>query len=89
MKFYKVKFAAPSLEAKQAIWQSMIPSLSEKDAATLASAYNFSGGQIENIARKQTVEYILSGEEPSVATICRLCDAESLSSAPLRRAIGF
>ena len=46
---YKVKFAAPSLEAKQAIWQSMIPSLSEDDAATLASAYNFSGGQIENI----------------------------------------
>lgn len=86
---YKVKFAAPSLEAKQAIWQSMIPSLSEKDAATLASAYNFSGGQIENIARKQTVEYILSGEEPSVATIRRLCDAECLNSTPLRRAIGF
>ena len=86
---YKVKFAAPSLEAKQAIWQSMIPSLSEKDAATLASAYNFSGGQIENIARKQTVEYILSGEEPSVATIRKFCDAECLNSTPLRRAIGF
>lgn len=86
---YKVKFAAPSLEAKQAIWQSMIPSLGEEEAATLASAYNFSGGQIENIARKQTVEYILSGEEPSVATIRKLCDAECLNSTPLRRAIGF
>lgn len=86
---YKVRFDTPSLEAKQAIWQSMIPSLGKEDAATLASTYNFSGGQIENIARKQTVEYILSGEEPSVATIRRLCDAESLNSAPLRRAIGF
>lgn len=86
---YKVKFDAPSLEAKQAIWQSMIPSLGKEDAATLASTYNFSGGQIENIARKQTVEYILSGEEPSVATIRKFCDAESLSSTPLRRAIGF
>ena len=86
---YKVKFAAPSLEAKQAIWLSMIPSLSEEDAATLASAYNFSGGQIENIARKQTVEYILSGEEPSVATIRRFCDAECLSNVSPRRAIGF
>ena len=86
---YKVKFAAPSLEAKQAIWQSMIPSLSEEDAATLASAYNFSGGQIENIARKQTVEYILSGEEPSVATIRKFCDAECLSNVSPRRAIGF
>ena len=86
---YKVKFAAPSLEAKQAIWQSMIPSLSEDDAATLASAYNFSGGQIENIARKQTVEYILSGEEPSVATIRKFCDAECLSNVSPRRAIGF
>ena len=86
---YKVKFAAPSLEAKQAIWLSMIPSLSEEDAATLASAYNFSGGQIENIARKQTVEYILSGEEPSVAIIRRFCDAECLSNVSPRRAIGF
>ena len=86
---YKVKFATPSLEAKQAIWQSMIPSLSEEDAATLASAYNFSGGQIENIARKQTVEYILSGEEPSVATIRKFCDAECLSNVSPRRAIGF
>jgi SpoVK/Ycf46/Vps4 family AAA+-type ATPase len=86
---YKVKFATPSLEAKQAIWLSMIPSLSEEDAATLASAYNFSGGQIENIARKQTVEYILSGEEPSVATIRRFCDAECLSNVSPRRAIGF
>lgn len=86
---YKVKFSAPSLEAKQAIWQSMIPSLGADDAATLASAYNFSGGQIENIARKQTVEYILSGEEPSVATIRKLCDAESLSKVSSRKAIGF
>ncbi|MBE6220133.1 MAG: AAA family ATPase [Rikenellaceae bacterium] len=86
---YKVKFATPSLEAKQAIWQSMIPSLSEEDAATLASAYNFSGGQIENIARKQTVEYILTGEQPSVATIRKLCDAECLSNVSPRRAIGF
>ena len=86
---YKVKFAAPSLEAKQAIWLSMIPSLSEEDAATLASAYNFSGGQIENIARKQTIEFILSGEEPSVATIRKFCDAECLSNVSPRRAIGF
>ena len=86
---YKVKFATPSLEAKRAIWLSMIPSLSEEDAATLASAYNFSGGQIENIARKQTVEYILSGEEPSVATIRKFCDAECLSNVSPRRAIGF
>ena len=86
---YKVKFAAPSLEAKQAIWLSMIPSLSEEDAATLASAYNFSGGQIENIARKQTIEFILSGKEPSVATIRRFCDAECLSNVSPRRAIGF
>ena len=86
---YKVKFATPSLEAKQAIWQSMIPSLGEDDAASLASAYNFSGGQIENIARKQTVEYILSGEEPSVETLRKFCEAESLSKVSPRKAIGF
>lgn len=86
---YKIEFAVPSLEAKQAIWQSMMPSLSDNDAMLLASTYNFSGGQIENIARKQTIEHILSGEEPTIASLCKLCDGECLKDVSPRRAIGF
>ena len=86
---YKIEFGVPSLEAKRSIWLSMIPSLGDEDATTLATKYNFSGGQIENIARKHTVEQILSGEEPTLATLHKLCDVECLNDISPRRAIGF
>ena len=86
---YKIEFSAPSLEAKQSIWLSMIPSLQDEEAMTLAASYTFSGGQIENIARKHTIEQILSGEEPSMAAIRKLCDAECLNEVKPRRSIGF
>ena len=48
---YKIKFEKPTLEARMHIWHEMIPTLSEDDTMTLAEKYEFSGGQIENIAR--------------------------------------
>jgi hypothetical protein len=44
----------------------------------LSQRFDFSGGQIENIARKHTVESILSGAEPSLETILSFCKEESL-----------
>jgi SpoVK/Ycf46/Vps4 family AAA+-type ATPase len=52
---FKIEFDKPGIEAKTAIWRAMMPELSESAAAELALAYSFSGGQIENIARKRTV----------------------------------
>lgn len=86
---YKVEFKRPSLQAKQAIWKSMIPSLSEQDAMTLAEEYEFSGGQIENIARKQTVEQVLTGTEPNIDTLRKICNTEHLHTHPTNRRIGF
>ncbi|MBE6260031.1 MAG: AAA family ATPase [Prevotella sp.] len=60
---YKVKFEKPELAQRTKIWQSMMPELSEKTAERLASAYDFSGGQIENITRKCDIESILYGDE--------------------------
>lgn len=45
------------------IWQSMLPELSEKTAVRLASVYDFSGGQIENITRKCDIDSILYGND--------------------------
>jgi hypothetical protein len=39
----------------------MMPDLSAETAERLASAYDFSGGQIENITRKCGIESILYG----------------------------
>ena len=87
---YKIEFARPSVEAKRSIWQSMIPTLTPSLAEQLAEEYDFSGGQIENIARKRTVELILNGEEPSLEKLHAMCRAEQLSdNHGSRRRIGF
>ena len=78
----------PCKEAKSAIWQSMIPDLSGKDAYTLASKYDFSGGQIENIARKSVVDKILTGEHFSFNTLCTHCESELIGNNNYRK-IGF
>lgn len=87
---YKIEFERPTVEAKQQIWKSMIPSLPDETALSLASDYDLSGGQIENIARKRTVELILSGNEPSDSKIREYCQSESLSTKEeKRKKIGF
>ena len=87
---YKIEFSRPSLEAKRSIWQSMIPSLTTPLAEQLAAEYDFSGGQIENIARKRTVELILNGEEPTSEQLHSMCRAEQLANnGSERRRIGF
>ncbi len=73
---FKVEFHKPTPEVKAKIWVSMLPSLTEEEALTLASRYDFSGGQIENVARKRAVEYILSGVDPSFAEIESYCKNE-------------
>ena len=87
---YKIEFEKPSREAKSRIWQSMIPTLDEQTAATLAERYDFSGGQIENIARKRTVDMILQGAEPSFEQLDEYCRSEILGQPERsRRKIGF
>lgn len=87
---YKIEFERPSLEAKQAIWQSMLPDLTAEEATELASAYDFTGGQIENIARKQAVDKILRGvERVDIETLRQYCDSERIATPEKRRRIGF
>lgn len=85
---YKVRFDKPSTEARGHIWKSMLPELSETEALQLASDFDFSGGQIENIVRKKTVQALISGAEPSFADIREYCSEEGIDNAP-RRKIGF
>ena len=84
---YKIKFEKPSVKAKKAIWQSMIPSLKKETACKLAEQYDFSGGQIENIARKHTVNVILSGKEPTFEELTSFCNAELINNKTSK--IGF
>ena len=86
---YKIKFDKPTEEARASIWHSMIPDLSELDIHTLASKYDFSGGQIENIARHYAIDTILHGQsEDALPMLIRHCDNERLDEKNVKR-IGF
>ena len=86
---YKVRFEQPSVEAKTFIWKSQLNDLEETDAASLARSYDFSGGQIENVARKAFVEKLLFSKEIGIARVVELCEEEKLDKECSRRAIGF
>lgn len=87
---YKVEFEKPTIEVKSAIWQTMLAGLSDADAAVLASKYDFSGGQIENIARKSVVSKIITGEDFTLNSLIGHCDTEVMGkNADNRRRIGF
>ena len=86
---YKVKFEKPTEEARAGIWHAMIPELSDLDIHTLASKYDFSGGQIENIARHYAIDTILHGQsEDALPMLIHHCDNERLDEKNVKR-IGF
>ena len=76
---YKIEFGLPSLEARQSIWQAMIPELNNDDAAALAANNDLSGGEIEIIVRKYTVDHIINGTAITRDGLQQLCDTERLS----------
>ena len=87
---FKVEFHKPDTEVKEKIWSSMLKDISREDAHKLASRFDFSGGQIENIARKRTVDYILTGKYASFDEIEGYCRAELLTNTKERKHIeGF
>jgi hypothetical protein len=86
---YKIKFEKPTLEARMSIWHTMIPALDENVTRTLATKYDFSGGQIENIARHYAINNILHGQtDNTIATLTTYCDNERLETKENRK-IGF
>ena len=86
---YKVRFEKPSREVKCRIWKSMIPDLTDENAKYLADSFELSGGQIENVSRKKTIQGILSGKEPAIEDIVKYCCEEDLGANKDRRRIGF
>lgn len=85
---YKIMYDRPQKETRTKIWQSMIPGLKKKDAKELAKDFDLSGGEIENIVRKHTVNSILSRSSSiDLDNIRKLIKTEHLASSSPR--IGF
>ncbi|MCM1163431.1 MAG: ATP-binding protein [Muribaculaceae bacterium] len=85
---FKIEFNKPDSESRTKIWQSLIPDLSDADCMAIAREFEFSGGQIENIARKSKIEYVLNGKFPTSESIRSFCREENLNRSNRKR-IGF
>jgi SpoVK/Ycf46/Vps4 family AAA+-type ATPase len=86
---YKIEFEKPILEAKKSIWRSLIPGLAQNETDVLAAQFDFSGGQIENISRRYTIEQVLSGNAPSLEMLHDYCKAEMWEKSGMEITIGF
>ncbi len=84
---FKIRFDKPTLESKVNIWKDKLPQLSDVDAMRLASGYDFSGGEIDNIVRKVTMEEVIRGDAPSMDRIVSICSEEKIDKSVKK--IGF
>ena len=85
---FKVQFDKPDNQNKARIWKSMIEELSDDDSLELAESFDVSGGEIENIARKSIMEYVISGQRPNIKTVKSLAESEKLKTNS-RPIVGF
>ena len=76
---FKMHLQLPDPDTRLHIWQEMIPDLEKADALMLASRYEFSGSQIENVATKRDIDIALFDKVPTFAQILVYCDSECLS----------
>ena len=85
---FKIRFDRPSVEAKVKIWRDKLSALTEGQARSLASRYDFSGGEIDNIVRKALMSEVLEGKAPSIGEIEKLCSEEKIGKSSNKR-VGF
>ena len=85
---YKLEFQTPRPEESRHIWIEMVKDLSDEDAYSLAKEFRFSGGQIENIARKRIIASLMDDEPIQVDDLREFCRQEQFKKET-RSPIGF
>ena len=85
---FKVKFENPSTVNAAKIWRNKLSILSAKEALQLASQFSYSGGEMENIARKSLMDEIVLGTKPNFERILSFCENEKWSGKTTN-SIGF
>jgi len=75
---FKIEFQKPEPIVKAKIWHSKLPTLTEEECNQLANRFDFSGGQIDNIIRKNEIYEIIHGIRVEFNTIVEFCDEEFL-----------
>lgn len=86
---FKIKFDAPSIENASKIWKNKLPTIITKEALYLANNYNFSGGEMGNIARKCIMEEVVLGNKLTFEKIISFCNSEKWEKNTVATKIGF
>ncbi len=74
---FKIRFDKPDVKTRAQIWQLKLPFLSPEEALTLAGQFDFSGGQIDNIARKCELQEMIHGQRATPKEIIAFCQNET------------
>ncbi len=78
---FKIKFTKPNSENRSKIWKNKLNQLTETESQLLAEKYDFSGGQIDNIARKSSLHEIVNGITPTIDEIIDYCNNELINNS--------
>jgi SpoVK/Ycf46/Vps4 family AAA+-type ATPase len=72
----KFEFEAPNDMAKMSIWKSAIKGLRQQEALALVQQFDFTPGEINNVARRFVVESLLGLQKNRLETLIDLCRSE-------------
>lgn len=88
---FKTELQKPDARARESIWRSLIPELTEQESAYLAEKYVMSGAQINNVAIKRDLAELYFFGDRGVSYIEKLCDKELSTEKrnPRNSRIGF
>lgn len=85
---FKVKFEIPEIETCAKIWKSKFCFLSQNESIRLAKQFPFSGGEIDNIARKSLMNELLNNTPTTFLDIVQFCRQEKWGNYEDKK-IGF
>lgn len=86
---FKLELTIPTAFVRHKIYRSLLPNLNDNELWILAEDFNFSGGVIQNIVRKATMQHVLYGNYPSLDWYIDACKQEQYKTNNSTSLIGF
>lgn len=83
----KVRLNPPQPEVSIKIWKQFLPWVNCDEITTLIKSFQYTGAQIENIARKCLIHELKTGMNADIKQIIQFCDEECITQT--RKKIGY
>ena len=86
---YKVNFGKPTSKAQFNIWKDQIPALKKSELEALIQKFDFTPGEISNVAKRWQIEKLIGDGETEFDILLSLCNTETFASQSEQKFIGF